>query len=76
MEVAGIEPASSGSAMGLLRAQPAVAFGIGSPAGARADPYPVGGFPAEVTGGPRAGESHNMTPESGPWDWGRLGVAT
>ena len=76
MEVPGIEPGSFSSAMGLLRAQPTAGFGIGSPAGARSDPYPVVGFPTEATGGPRAGESHKMAPESDPWDWGRLGVAT
>ena len=76
VEVAGNEPASFGSTMGLLRAQPAKSFGIGSLASIRTNSYPKFDFPSKAFGGPRQGESHSMTPKPGPWNRDRLGVAS
>ncbi len=41
LEVAGIEPASSGFSVGLLRAQPAVIVGTGAATGDNTGPYPT-----------------------------------
>jgi site-specific DNA recombinase len=74
VEVAGIEPASSGFSTGLLRAQPTE--GSRAPtrhrprAGAPAGEDVPTGLPARP-----AGEPHEMSPVTGPWSWGRADVA-